>query len=92
MKILFFNSRLSTEDIATSLINLYNILKKYTNMSPYYYWNKTRDEAMINRKIQGFLTEVFELLGAHGEKVVLKKEYLKRIYDKHIKTKTRRKN
>src|SRR5574344_2225600 len=31
--------------------------KKYSNMSPYYYWNKTRDNEMVNRKIQGFFTE-----------------------------------
>ena len=57
--------------------------KNYTDMSPYYYWNKHRDEECLNKKIQGFLTEVFELLGAHGEKIVLKKSYLKKIYDKH---------
>ena len=61
--------------------------KKYTNMSAYYYWNKHRDEEMLNRKIQGFFTEVFELLGAYGEKKVLKKEYLKKIYDKHVNKK-----
>lgn len=58
--------------------------KKYTDMSAYYYWNKTRDNAMINRKIQGFITETLELLGVHGEKVVINKKYLKKIYDKHV--------
>lgn len=53
-------------------------------MSAYYYWNKTRDNAMINRKIQGFITETLELLGVHGEKVVINKKYLKKIYDKHV--------
>ena len=63
--------------------------KKYTTMSAYYYWNKTRDNAMVNKKIQGFITEVLELLGAYGENVVIKKDYLKRIYDKHINDKER---
>ena len=58
--------------------------KKYTDMSAYYYWNKTRDNAMINRKIQGFITETLELLGVQGEKVVINKKYLKKIYDKHV--------
>src|SRR5574344_238710 len=58
--------------------------KNYSNMSPYYYWNRTRDSEMVNRKIQGFLTETFELLGVHGEKTVINKKYLKKIYDKHI--------
>ena len=61
--------------------------KKYTNMSPYYAWNKTRDNEMLNRKIQSFMTETFELLGAFGEKKVLNKKYLKRIYDKNIQKK-----
>ena len=39
---------------------------------------------MINRKIQGFITETLELLGVHGEKVVINKKYLKKIYDKHV--------
>ena len=58
--------------------------KKYTDMSPYYYWNKTRDSEVMNKKIQAILTEVFELLGAYGEKKVLNKKYLKNIYDKHV--------
>ena len=61
--------------------------KKYTTMSPYYYWNKTRDNELMNKSIQAFLTEVFELLGVHGEKVVIKKKYLKKIYDKSINKK-----
>lgn len=61
--------------------------KKYTNMSPYYYWNKTRDNEMINRKIQSFLTESFELLGIYGEHIVINKKYLKNIYDKNINKK-----
>jgi hypothetical protein len=61
--------------------------KKYENMSPYYYWNKTRDNEMMNRHIQGFLTETFELLGAYGEKTVINKNYLKKIYLKNIKKK-----
>jgi hypothetical protein len=61
--------------------------KEYTNMSPYYYWNKTRDNEMMNRHIQGFLTETFELLGAYGEKTVINKNYLKKIYLKNIKKK-----
>ena len=36
--------------------------KKYSDMSAYYYWNKHRDEEVMNKRIQGFLTEVFELL------------------------------
>ena len=35
--------------------------------------------------MQSFLTEVFELLGAYGEKKVINNKYLKIIYDKHIK-------
>lgn len=61
--------------------------KDYTDMSPYYYWNKTRDNIMANRKLQAFLTETFELLGAHGEKEVFKKDYLKKIYEKHVNSK-----
>ena len=61
--------------------------KEYTNMSAYYYWNKTRDHELLNPHIQTFLTEVFELLGAHGEKVVINKKYLKKIYDKSLKKK-----
>ena len=38
----------------------------------------------MNKKIQAVLTEVFELLGAYGEKKVLNKKYLKNIYDKHV--------
>ena len=61
--------------------------KKYTNMSPYYYWNKHRDNELMDEGMQGFLTEVFELLGAYGEKKVINKEYLLKIYNKHIKKK-----
>lgn len=61
--------------------------KNYTDMSSYYYWNKTRDTENLNECIQSFLTEVFELLGAYGEKIVIKKEYLKKIYDKNIEKK-----
>ncbi len=61
--------------------------KKYSDMSPYYYWNKNRDKEMMNKKIQGFLTEVFELLGAYGEKKVINKKYLLNIYNKHVKGK-----
>ena len=59
--------------------------KEYTNMSAYYYWNAHRDDEIMNRKIQGFLTEVFELLGAYGEKKVLNKEYLLNIYNKQVR-------
>ena len=61
--------------------------KNYTDMSAYYYWNKTRDSAMVNRKIQGFITEVLEALGAFGEKEVINKKYLKNIYNKHVNKK-----
>ena len=61
--------------------------KKYTNMSAYYYWNKTRDAAMVNRKIQGFITEVLEYLGANGEKETINPKYLKSVYEKHTKKK-----
>ena len=59
--------------------------KKYKNITPYYYWNKSRDLEVMNKKMQAFLTEVFELLGAYGESTVLNKKYLKNIYDKHVK-------
>ena len=42
---------------------------------------------IMNRKIQGFITEVLELLGAYGEKKVLNKKYLLDIYNKHVKRK-----
>ena len=61
--------------------------KKYTNMSAYYYWNKTRDAAMVNRKIQGFITEVLEYLGANGEKETINPKYLKSVYEEHTKKK-----
>ena len=61
--------------------------KKYTNLEPYYYWTKHRDEEMVNKKIQGFITEVFEVLGSSGEKKVLNKKYLKQVYNKHINKK-----
>ncbi len=64
-----------------------NYGKKYSNMSPYYAWNKTRDNEMLNRHIQGFMTETFELLGAYGEKKVINKKYLKKIYNKNIQKK-----
>lgn len=59
--------------------------KGYKDIEPYYYWNKTRDKEYLNRKIQSFITEVLELLGVHGEKIVINKKYLKKIYDKCIK-------
>lgn len=62
-----------------------NAGKKYSNMSPYYaLWNKTRDNEMLNRHIQGFITETLELLGAYGEKKLLIKNILKNIYNKNI--------
>ena len=61
--------------------------KKYMDMSAYYYWNKVRDNCMVNRKIQGFMTEVFETLGARGEKETINPKYLKSIYDKYTKKK-----
>ena len=61
--------------------------KKYMDMSAYYYWNKVRDNCMVNRKIQGFMTEVFETLGACGEKETINPKYLKSIYDKYTKKK-----
>lgn len=61
--------------------------KKYSDMSAYYYWNKVRDNSMVNRKIQGFITEVLETLGAQGEKYTINKEYLKNTYKKYTKKK-----
>ena len=53
--------------------------KNYKDISPYYYWNEHRDNEIMNRKNQKFLTEVFEALSIHGEKKVLNKKYLKEI-------------
>lgn len=64
--------------------------KKYTNMAPYYYWNKVRDNAMVNRKIQGFITEVLETLGSNGEKEVINKKYLQKVYNKYTMKKSER--
>ena len=61
--------------------------KKYTDMSAYYYWNKVRDNCMVNRKIQSFMTEVFETLGAQGEKYTINPKYLRSIYNKYTKKK-----
>ena len=61
--------------------------KNYKDISPYYYWNEHRDNEIMNRKNQKFLTEVFESLSIHGEKKVLNKKYLKNIYDKHVNKK-----
>lgn len=61
--------------------------KDYKDISPYYYWNEHRDNEIMNRKNQKFLTEIFEALSVHGEKKVLNKKYLKNIYDKHINKK-----
>ena len=61
--------------------------KKYSDMSAYYYLNKVRDNSMVNRKIQGFITEVLETLGAQGEKYIINKEYLKNTYEKYTKKK-----
>lgn len=61
--------------------------KKYTDMAAYYYWNKVRDNCMVNRKIQGFMTEVFETLGANGEKYTINPKYLRSVYDKYTKKK-----
>ena len=70
----------------------YNVIKnyqgkKYTDMAAYYYWNKVRDNCMVNRKIQGFMTEVFETLGANGEKYTINSKYLRSVYDKYTKKK-----
>ena len=64
--------------------------KKYKNISPYYAWNRSRDLEYMNKKMKGFLTEVFEVLGAYGEKKVLNKKYLKEVYDKHVYRKGRK--
>lgn len=58
--------------------------KNYKDISPYYYWNEHRDNEIMNRKNQKFITEVFESLSVYGEKKVLNKEFLKSVYDKHI--------
>ena len=42
---------------------------------------------MVNRKIQGFITEVLETLGVQGEKYTINKEYLKNTYEKYTKKK-----
>ena len=42
---------------------------------------------MVNRKIQGFMTEVFETLGAQGERNTINPKYLKSIYEKYTKKK-----
>lgn len=59
--------------------------KKYKDISPYYYWNKHRDDELMNKKNQKFLTEVFEELSVHSEKKVLNKKHLLKIYNKHVK-------
>ena len=64
--------------------------KNYKDISPYYYWNKTRDLEIMNKKNQKFITEVLELLSVHGEKEVLKKKYLLKIYNKHVYKKGRK--
>ena len=42
---------------------------------------------MVNRKIQSFMTEVFETLGAQGEKYTINPKYLRSIYNKYTKRK-----
>ena len=60
--------------------------KEWTNMSELKYWEtKEKDKTSMNPQIRDFLTEVFRQVSIYGIDKVVKKKYLKEIYDKYCK-------
>ncbi len=49
------------------------------------YWKKTRGDEYLNPKFVKLLDEVYANGTKYGLKKILKKKYLKKLYDKHIK-------
>lgn len=58
--------------------------KNYTNSCPYDYWIKDKDRIPANEKMKSFTDRVLSDLKEHGEKFVLNKKYLKKIYDETV--------
>ena len=49
------------------------------------YWNKVKDKAIMNQKIKDLLERVYTEVSIQGLKPVLKKKYLKKLYDEYTK-------
>ncbi len=59
--------------------------KNYTNEMPYQYWvAKQKGKALTNKNMENFFDTVFKDLKDYGEKKVLKKKYLRNLYDKLV--------
>lgn len=59
--------------------------KNWTKKSQLIYWNKTKDNARVNKKIYNFLDNVYKEVSKQGLKPILKKKYLKELYDECTK-------
>ena len=59
--------------------------KKWTNDSQLKYWHKTKEKATINPKIANMLERVYTEVSKNGLKEVMKKSYLKELYDFYTK-------
>lgn len=59
--------------------------KNWTKEYQLSYWNKTKKERIINPKMEILITKIYEEIAEHGVEKVLKKKYLKELYDKYTK-------
>lgn len=58
--------------------------KEWTKSSQKEYWQRTKEQAKINPKIAGLLTEVYDQVAEKGIKDVINKRNLKKLYKKHV--------
>ena len=59
--------------------------KKWTKEYQLSYWKKVKDNAIIHPKIKKLLDRIYTDVSKKGLKPVLKKKYLKELYDKYTK-------
>ena len=59
--------------------------KNWKNESQLLYWNKVKETAETHPKIKKLLDHVYEEVSEKGLNKVLKKKYLKELYDKYTK-------
>ena len=59
--------------------------KKWTNDYQLNYWLRVREDANINAKLDVLLTKVYTDVSKHGVDKVLKKDNLKKLYDRYTR-------
>ena len=61
--------------------------KNWTKEYQLSYWNKIKDQARMDSKLKALLDKVYTEVSEKGLDAVLKKKYLKRLYESYINEK-----